>query len=70
MSQVAVQKGEPVASRHVIGRSGTTGNSTACHLHFSVMGPDDDQGYYYYRPALFIYAQEDGDQQVGLPGSR
>ncbi|AYY12740.1 hypothetical protein EF847_08455 [Actinobacteria bacterium YIM 96077] len=34
LSHVGVHEGQRVASQEVIGRAGTTGRSTGCHLHF------------------------------------
>lgn len=38
LSQVLVENGETVSQGDLIGRTGDTGNSTGCHLHFEVRG--------------------------------
>jgi murein DD-endopeptidase MepM/ murein hydrolase activator NlpD len=58
MSVLSVGTGQQVSTRQRLGLSGSTGNSTGCHLHFSVMGPDGQGWYYYYSPALFIFFQQ------------
>lgn len=38
MESAAVRKGQRVSAGQVIGRVGTTGRSSACHLHFEIWG--------------------------------
>ncbi|NEN80304.1 M23 family metallopeptidase [Nocardioides zeae] len=44
MSAVIVEDGEQVQSGQIIGRVGTLGNSTGCHLHVEVH-PDNGSIY-------------------------
>lgn len=53
LSRIDVSQGQFLTADHPIGLSGTTGNSTGCHLHFSVIRLADE---HYVDPAPYINA--------------
>jgi murein DD-endopeptidase MepM/ murein hydrolase activator NlpD len=53
LNRLDVQAGQQVKAHEQIGLSGSSGNSTGCHLHFSVMSADRR---YYYAPDTFFSA--------------
>lgn len=54
LSEVRVAVGDHVLDWQVVGISGTTGNSTGCHLHWSVI---DAESGLYLPPAWFVYGR-------------
>lgn len=56
-SEIQVQPGQQIAARQQIGLSGTTGNSTGCHLHWATATPSPDGYYDFFDPAPFVFYQ-------------
>jgi murein DD-endopeptidase MepM/ murein hydrolase activator NlpD len=43
LSQMVVKRGEDIVERQIIGLSGSTGQSTAPHLHFEIILPTGER---------------------------